>query len=72
MRPVRAATGVEAGLERRGEAREGAGAMKFTEDEAQSILARLNSGTPTGVLAEQHECDPSDIWALWDERNRAR
>ncbi|HEY9266765.1 MAG TPA: hypothetical protein VIQ11_19410 [Mycobacterium sp.] len=45
---------------------------KFTEDEAQSILARLESGTPTRVLAEQHECDPSDIWALWDERNRAR
>ena len=45
---------------------------KFTEAEAASILARLESGTPTRVLAEQHECDPSDIWALWDERNRER
>ncbi len=59
-------------MEERGEAGEGDGAMKFTEAEALSILARLNSGTPTHVLAEQHECDPSDIWRLWDERNRAR
>lgn len=72
MRPVRATTGVEAGMERRGQAGEGADAVKFTEEEAQSILAQLNSGTPTGEIAEQHECDPSDIWALWDERNRDR
>lgn len=45
---------------------------KFTDAEAESILAKLNSGTLTHELAEQYECDPSDIWALWDERNRAR
>lgn len=39
----------------------------FTEAEAASILAQLESGTPTGELARDHECDPSDIWALWDE-----
>ena len=45
---------------------------KFTEAEAESILAQLNSGTMTHEIAERHECNPSDIWALWDERNRAR
>ena len=60
-------------MEGRGEAREGADAMKFTEEEAQSILARLNSGEAlTHELAEEYECGPADIWRLWDERNRAR
>lgn len=45
---------------------------QFTDAEAESILAQLNSGALTHELAEQYECDPSDIWALWDERNRAR
>lgn len=46
---------------------------KFTDAEADSILAQLNSGAAlTHELAEQYECRPSDIWALWDERNRAR
>lgn len=46
---------------------------KFTEAEAQSILARLNSGEAlTHELAKEYECGPADIWRLWDERNRAR
>ena len=44
---------------------------KFTEAEAESILAQLNSGTMTGVLAEEYGCGPADISRLWDERNRA-
>jgi hypothetical protein len=52
---------------------EGDGAMKFTEEEAQAILARLNSGEAlTHELAKEYECGPADIWRLWDERNRAR
>lgn len=46
---------------------------KFTEAEVQSILAQLDAGRAlTHELAEQYGCSPSDIWALWDERNRAR
>ena len=60
-------------MEGRGEAGEGAGAMKFTEAEAQSILAQLNSGDALAhELAETWGCSPADIWRLWDERNRAR
>lgn len=52
---------------------EGEGAVKFTEEEAQAILAQLNSGRAlTHELAKRYHCDPSDIWALWDERNRER
>ena len=47
--------------------------MKFTEAEAQSILAQLNSGDALAhELAETWGCSPADIWRLWDERNRAR
>lgn len=55
---------------------EGVGAMttrpKFTEAEVQSILEQLDSGTLTHEIAKDHGCSPSDIWRLWDERNRAR
>lgn len=44
----------------------------FTPEEADSILKQLDAGRPTHVLAALHECLPSDIWRLWDERNRAR
>lgn len=62
-------------MESRGEASEGAVTMtgpKFTEAEVQTILAQLNSGEAlTHELAERYGCSPSDIWRLWDERNRA-
>lgn len=64
---------MEEGLARGSEAGEGASAVKFTEAEAASILARLESGAALAhEIAKEHECEPSDIWALWDERNRAR
>lgn len=45
---------------------------KFTEAKAQEILAKLDSGEALAhELAEEHECSPSDIFALWNERNRA-
>lgn len=44
---------------------------KFTKAETQSILAKLNSGEALAhELAEEYTCDPSDIWALWNERHR--
>lgn len=47
--------------------------MKFTEAEAASILARLESGAALAhEIAEDYGCSPADIWRLWDERNRAR
>lgn len=55
---------------------EGVGAVtgrKFTKAEQKAILAELDSGDALAhELAERYTCDPSDIWALWDERNRAR
>jgi len=45
---------------------------KFTKAEEQSILARLESGELTHVIAADYECSPADIFWLWDERNRAR
>jgi hypothetical protein len=46
---------------------------KFTEAEAQSILEELDSGDAlTHEIAARHECSASDIWRLWDERNRER
>lgn len=55
---------MEARLER---VPEGDDAVKFTEEEAESILERLESGTPTGVLAASYGCSPADIWRLWNE-----
>ena len=47
---------------------------KFTDVEAEEILARLDSGAElTHEIAERYPgCSPADIWRLWDERNRAR
>lgn len=64
-------------MEGRGEAGEGADPMstkaKFTEAEAQAILAELESGTAlTHEIAARYECSPADIWRLWDKRNRER
>lgn len=64
---------MEEGLARGSEAGEGAGAVRFTEAEAASILARLESGAALAhEIAEDYGCSPADIWRLWDERNRAR
>lgn len=63
-------------MEGRGE--EGEGAMtttpKFTEAEVQAILTELDSGTAlTHELAARYpNCEPSDIWALWEEQHRKR
>ncbi|MGH3999034.1 MAG: hypothetical protein ACRDTJ_16445 [Pseudonocardiaceae bacterium] len=46
---------------------------KFTKTETQTILEQLDSGDAlTHELAKEYGCAPSDIWALWDERNRRR
>lgn len=46
---------------------------KFTKAEAEEILAKLDAGTALAhELAERYDCDPSDIWALWNDRKRAR
>lgn len=59
-------------MEGRGEASEGAGAMKFTDAEAEEILEQLDSGDALAhEIAKRYECSPADIWRLWDERNRA-
>jgi len=55
-----------------GRGSEGECAMKFTEEEAQAILAELNSGSLTHEIAKRYECSPADIWRLWDKRNRER
>lgn len=44
----------------------------FTPSRAREILRQLDDGEPTHVLADRYQCLPSDIWRLWDERNRAR
>lgn len=43
--------------------------MKFTEEEAESILARLESGESlTHEIARDYPgCSPADIWRLWNE-----
>lgn len=49
------------------------GKPKFTAAEEEAILAQLDSGAAlTHEIAQQYECSPSDIWALWNERNRSR
>jgi hypothetical protein len=46
---------------------------KFTDVEAEEILEQLDSGAAlTHEIAKRYECSPTDIWRLWDERNRAR
>lgn len=47
---------------------------KFTEAEAQSILEELDSGDALAheIAARYPGATPSDIFALWDERHRAR
>lgn len=45
----------------------------FTPEEADSILEQLDAGRALAhEIAASYECEPSDIWRLWDERNRAR
>ena len=45
----------------------------FTPEETAVILKQLDSGEALAhELAATYGCRPSDIRALWDERNRAR
>lgn len=45
----------------------------FTPEEAASILMQLDNGTALAhELAKRYECNPSDIWALWNDRKRSR
>ena len=45
----------------------------FTKAEADVILEQLNNGPALAhEIAASHECRPSDVYRLWDERNRAR
>lgn len=40
----------------------------FTEEEAEAILARLESGESlTHEIARDYGCSPADIWRLWHE-----
>ncbi|MFJ9387684.1 hypothetical protein ACIRON_02615 [Nocardioides sp. NPDC101246] len=46
---------------------------KFTPEEADAILRRLEAGELTHEIAASIPgCSPADIFWLWDERNRAR